>query len=35
MPQANGQIAAEPMMQAYEVADAVLHMAALPFVGRG
>ncbi|MDQ3060922.1 MAG: SDR family oxidoreductase [Pseudomonadota bacterium] len=30
MPQANGQIAAEPMMQASEVADAVLHMAALP-----
>lgn len=30
MPQANGQIAAEPMMQAREVADAVLHMAALP-----
>lgn len=29
MPQANGQIAAEPMMQAREVADAVLHMAAL------
>lgn len=30
MPQANGHIAAEPMMQAREVADAVLHMAALP-----
>jgi NAD(P)-dependent dehydrogenase (short-subunit alcohol dehydrogenase family) len=30
MPQANGEIAAEPMMQAREVADAVLHMAALP-----
>lgn len=30
MPQANGQIAAEPMMLAREVADAVLHMAALP-----
>ena len=30
MPQANGQIATEPMMSVSEVADAVLHMAALP-----
>ena len=30
MPQANGQIAIEPMMNVSEVADAVLHMAALP-----
>ncbi len=30
MPQANGQIAIEPMMDVREVADAVLHMAALP-----
>ena len=30
VPQANGQIAIEPMMDAKEVADAVLHMAALP-----
>ena len=30
MPQANGQIATEPMMNVSEVADAVLHMAALP-----
>lgn len=30
MPQANGQIAIEPMMDVGEVADAVLHMAALP-----
>ena len=30
VPQANGEIAIEPMMDASEVADAVLHMAALP-----
>lgn len=30
VPQANGEIAIEPMMQAHEVADAVIHMAALP-----
>jgi NAD(P)-dependent dehydrogenase (short-subunit alcohol dehydrogenase family) len=30
MPQANGEIATEPMMDVSEVADAVLHMAALP-----
>ena len=30
VPQANGDIAIEPMMQASEVADAVIHMAALP-----
>ena len=30
VPQANGQIAIEPMMQASEVADAVVHMASLP-----
>ncbi len=30
VPQANGQIASEPMMQAGEVADAVVHMASLP-----
>ena len=30
MPQANGQIAVEPMMNVNEVAAAVLHMAALP-----
>lgn len=30
MPQANGQIAVEPMMDVKEVAAAVLHMAALP-----
>ena len=30
MPQANGQIAVEPMMDVNEVAAAVLHMAALP-----
>jgi NADP-dependent 3-hydroxy acid dehydrogenase YdfG len=30
VPQANGEIAIEPMMDAKEVADAVLHMAALP-----
>ena len=30
VPQANGQIASEPMMQASEVADAVVHMASLP-----
>jgi NAD(P)-dependent dehydrogenase (short-subunit alcohol dehydrogenase family) len=30
VPQANGQIAIEPMMQADEVADAVVHMASLP-----
>ena len=30
VPQANGEIAIEPMMEATEVADAVIHMAALP-----
>jgi NAD(P)-dependent dehydrogenase (short-subunit alcohol dehydrogenase family) len=30
VPQANGETAIEPMMDASEVADAVLHMAALP-----
>lgn len=30
VPQANGEIAVEPMMDAHEVADAVIHMAALP-----
>jgi NAD(P)-dependent dehydrogenase (short-subunit alcohol dehydrogenase family) len=30
VPQANGEIAVEPMMDAKEVADAVIHMAALP-----
>ena len=30
VPQANGEIAIEPMMDVREVADAVLHMAALP-----
>ena len=30
VPQANGEIAIEPMMDASEVADAVVHMAALP-----
>lgn len=30
VPQANGQIAVEPMMDVQQVADAVLHMAALP-----
>ena len=30
VPQANGEIAVEPMMEATEVADAVVHMAALP-----
>ena len=30
VPQANGQIAVEPMMDVAEVASAVLHMAALP-----
>ena len=30
VPQANGEIAIEPMMDANEVADAVAHMAALP-----
>ena len=30
VPQANGEIAIEPMMDANEVADAVLHMASLP-----
>lgn len=30
VPQANGEIAIEPMMDAHEVADAVIHMAALP-----
>lgn len=30
VPQANGQIAIEPMMDVREVADAVVHMAALP-----
>ena len=30
VPQANGDIAIEPMMDANEVADAVVHMAALP-----
>jgi NAD(P)-dependent dehydrogenase (short-subunit alcohol dehydrogenase family) len=30
VPQANGEIAIEPMMDATEVADAVIHMAALP-----
>ncbi|CAN5255155.1 SDR family oxidoreductase [soil metagenome] len=30
VPQANGEIAIEPMMDVKEVADAVLHMAALP-----
>ena len=28
--QANGEIAVEPMMDVNEVADAVVHMAALP-----
>ena len=30
VPQANGEIAVEPMMEATEVADAVVHMASLP-----
>ena len=30
VPQANGEIAIEPMMEANEVADAVVHMASLP-----
>ena len=30
VPQANGEIAIEPMMEASQVADAVLHMASLP-----
>ena len=30
VPQANGEIAIEPMMDVNQVADAVLHMAALP-----
>jgi NADP-dependent 3-hydroxy acid dehydrogenase YdfG len=30
VPQANGEIAVEPMMDVKEVADAVVHMAALP-----
>ena len=30
VPQANGETAIEPMMEATEVADAVIHMAALP-----
>ena len=30
VPQANGEVAIEPMMEATEVADAVVHMAALP-----
>ena len=30
VPQANGEIAVEPMMEASEVADAVVHMASLP-----
>ena len=30
VPQANGDVAIEPMMEATEVADAVVHMAALP-----
>ena len=30
VPQANGEIAIEPMMEATEVADAVVHMASLP-----
>ena len=30
VPQANGDVAIEPMMEATEVADAVIHMAALP-----
>ena len=30
VPQANGDVAVEPMMEATEVADAVIHMAALP-----
>ena len=30
VPQANGDIAVEPMMEATEVADAVVHMASLP-----
>ena len=30
VPQANGQIASEPMMDVSEVADAVVHMASLP-----
>ena len=30
VPQANGEIAVEPMMDATEVADAVVHMASLP-----
>ena len=30
VPQANGEIAIEPMMDAKEVADAVIHMASLP-----
>jgi NADP-dependent 3-hydroxy acid dehydrogenase YdfG len=30
MPQANGEIAVEPVMDVQHVADAVLHMASLP-----
>ena len=30
VPQANGETAIEPMMEATEVADAVVHMASLP-----
>ena len=30
VPQANGEVAVEPMMEATEVADAVIHMASLP-----
>ena len=30
VPQANGEVAIEPMMEATEVADAVVHMASLP-----
>ncbi len=30
VPQANGEVAVEPMMEATEVADAVVHMASLP-----
>ena len=30
VPQANGEIAVEPLMDVQRVADAVLHMASLP-----
>ena len=33
VPQANGEIAVEPLMDVQHVADAVLHMAELPLVG--